>query len=277
MERMFYKEEEKRINNLAPVAGAGVPTWKSILIILMMTLFLISATWSVKTEADSHETNPVPGVNATFAPEEQSDADSVIIDNDKGASDEGIVTADDKITTQNDDYKELTSYQKFSVLIYNYKWYLAIFFFLMTLLFSFLFLKKNNVKDWMSSTWDLTKEMIPLLFAGIFIAGFLLRIIPDSWIYTTLGNNSIFANFFASILGAGTYFANCTEVAIIDGLMRAGVAKGPALALLLSGPVVSLPSLFITWSILGAKKTLTYVGLVILFSTLAGFIFGMII
>lgn len=119
-----------------------------------------------------------------------------------------------------------------------------------------------------------------MLFAGVLIAGFLFGrpgregIIPSAYVSYLVGGNSIFSNFFASIVGALMYFATLTEVPILQGLLGAGMGKGPALALLLAGPALSLPSMLVIKTVLGTKKTLTYVALVVLLSSLAGMIYG---
>ena len=123
----------------------------------------------------------------------------------------------------------------------------------------------------------------PFLFIGVLAAGFLLgrpgheALIPSAWIEGLLGGNSLLTNFFASIAGAFMYFATLTEVPIIQGLMGAGMGKGPALALLLAGPALSLPSILVIARTIKWKKTLAFLGLVVLFSTLAGYIFGLIV
>ena len=123
----------------------------------------------------------------------------------------------------------------------------------------------------------------PLLFIGVLAAGFLLgrlgheALIPSAWIEGLLGGNSLLTNFFASIAGAFMYFATLTEVPIIQGLMGAGMGKGPALALLLAGSALSLPSILVIARTIKWKKALAFLGLVVLFSTLAGYIFGLIV
>jgi len=148
-------------------------------------------------------------------------------------------------------------------------------------LFSFfLSFEKGELKDWLGSTWDFAKLIIPLLFLGVMIAGAFLgrpgyeAWMPSQWIATAVGGNSLGANFFASFSGAFMYFATLTEVPILQGLLGSGMGKGPALALLLSGPALSLPSMLVINTVLGFKKTAVFVSLVIIMSTLTGYVFG---
>lgn len=145
--------------------------------------------------------------------------------------------------------------------------------------------RKGELADWVDSSWTFAKQILPLLLGGVLVAGFLLGgpggadrgIIPNSWIVSLVGGNSIQANLFASVVGAFMYFATLTEVPILEGLLKSGMGQGPALALLLAGPALSLPSMLVIRSVLGTKKTLVFVGLVIILSTLAGLIFGSIV
>lgn len=141
---------------------------------------------------------------------------------------------------------------------------------------------KDEVSSWMDATWFFTKQIIPLLFAGVIVAGFLLGrpgldngIIPSEWIAAVVGGNSLQANFAASLAGALMYFATLTEVPILQGLIGSGMGKGPALALLLAGPALSLPSMLVIVRVIGAKKGLTYAGLVVVMATLSGWLYGM--
>lgn len=139
-------------------------------------------------------------------------------------------------------------------------------------------------KEWTLSSWDFTKQIMPLLALGVIVAGFLLGsthdtthiagIIPENWISSLVGGNSVFANFFASIVGAFMYFATLTEIPILQGLLAAGMGKGPALALLLAGPSLSLPNMLVIRSVIGLQKTLVYVGLVVIMATISGLIYG---
>lgn len=139
---------------------------------------------------------------------------------------------------------------------------------------------KDDLKEWLIATRDFAVQILPLLFGGVLVAGFLLgrpghdALIPSAWIGSLLGGNSILSNFFASFAGALMYFATLTEIPIVQGLLGAGMGQGPALALLLAGPSLSLPSILVIAGELGWKKTLVYVGLVVVLSTLAGLAFG---
>ncbi|HNW45617.1 MAG TPA: permease [Elusimicrobiales bacterium] len=134
--------------------------------------------------------------------------------------------------------------------------------------------------DWLEQTWGLAKMIVPLLFYGVFAAGFFLGrpgvegMIHSAWISMAVGGNSILANFFASVVAAFMYFATLTEIPILQGLMGSGMGKGPALALLLAGPALSLQSMLILKQIMGFKKTAAYVGLVVFMSTITGWFYG---
>jgi uncharacterized protein len=141
---------------------------------------------------------------------------------------------------------------------------------------------KGESGQWFLSSWTFTKQILPPLLVGVLIAGFLLGrpggqgIIPPNWIHRAVGGNSVQANFFASIAGAFMYFATLTEVPILKGLMDNGMGKGPALALLLAGPALSLPNMLVIRTVIGTKKTLVYVSLVVIMATISGIIFGVI-
>ena len=142
---------------------------------------------------------------------------------------------------------------------------------------------KQEMIQWGESTWGFAGQILPLLFAGVLAAGFLLGrpghdgIIPTQYIEILVGGNSIRANFFASIAGAFMYFATLTEVPILEGLLGSGMGQGPALALLLAGPALSLPNMLVIRSVIGTQKTVVFVGIVILLSTVAGIVFGRIL
>ncbi|MDX9932735.1 MAG: permease [Bacteroidales bacterium] len=144
--------------------------------------------------------------------------------------------------------------------------------------------RDQDNKEWTYSTWGFAKQILPLLAVGVITAGFLLGsthddvsiagVIPNEWISSLVGGNSVFSNFFASIVGAFMYFATLTEVPILQGLIASGMGKGPALALLLAGPSLSLPNMLVIRGVIGTQKTVVYVLLVIAMATLSGLIYG---
>jgi uncharacterized membrane protein YraQ (UPF0718 family) len=136
--------------------------------------------------------------------------------------------------------------------------------------------------EWFSTTWGFARQILPLLFFGVLLAGALLGrpghegLIPSEWVHAAVGGNSLWANLFASVAGAFMYFATLTEVPILQGLLGSGMGKGPALALLLAGPALSLPNMLVIRSVMGTKKTITFVLLVIVMAATSGIIFGAI-
>jgi len=167
--------------------------------------------------------------------------------------------------------------------IFQYKWYLAIAFVLLFIYILFNWFQKKEITPWLESSWSFTQQILPLLFLGIFFAGLLLGrpgeegFIPSRFIATLVGGNSLSANFFASIVGAFMYFATLTEIPILQGLIGSGMGQGPALALLLAGPALSLPNMLVIRSVVGTKKTLVYITLVVIMATISGMIYGNII
>jgi uncharacterized membrane protein YraQ (UPF0718 family) len=139
---------------------------------------------------------------------------------------------------------------------------------------------RGETETWFNVSWDFAKQMLPLLLAGVLVAGLLLGrpgaegLIPSQWIAGLVGGNSVWANLFASLIGAFMYFATLTEVPILQGLIGAGMGKGPALALLLAGPALSLPNMLVIRSVLGNRKTIAFVALVVVMATFSGWLFG---
>jgi uncharacterized membrane protein YraQ (UPF0718 family) len=164
--------------------------------------------------------------------------------------------------------------------IYQAKWFIGVFFAIGLAWMIITWFKKEELKEWTSSTWIFAKQIIPLLFAGVLIAGFLLGrpgqegLIPSHWVADLVGGNGLGATLFASVAGALMYFATLTEIPILEGLLGAGMGQGPALALLLAGPALSLPNMLVIRSIIGTKKTLVYITLVVIMATISGLIYG---
>jgi uncharacterized membrane protein YraQ (UPF0718 family) len=172
----------------------------------------------------------------------------------------------------------------FFLSVYNIKWYLTG---ALLLILTYMLIKwfdKIERISWVDSTWGFAKQILPLLFAGVLVAGLLMGrpdsdsgLIPAEFVASVVGGNSLGANLIASVAGAFMYFATLTEVPILQGLLGSGMGEGPALALLLAGPALSLPNMLVIRSVIGTKKTVVFVALVIFFATITGLFYGSII
>jgi hypothetical protein len=171
----------------------------------------------------------------------------------------------------------------FWMAVWSVKWYITLGFLILLGLELWSWFRKDEIANWGQASWGFAKQILPLLFAGVLVAGFLLgrpgheALIPERWIQSLVGGNSLWANLFASVSGALMYFATLTEVPILQGLIGSGMGQGPALALLLAGPALSLPSMLVIRSIIGTQKMLVYSGLVVILSTIAGMIYGILV
>ncbi len=167
--------------------------------------------------------------------------------------------------------------------IFSVKWYVTTILLVFLAYIIYKWFNSEERGEWVGSTWGFAKQILPLLFVGVLIAGFLMGrpgtdsgLIPSEYVSAVVGGNSLLANLIASVAGAFMYFATLTEIPIIQGLVGSGMGKGPSLALLLAGPALSLPNMLVIRSVLGTKKTVTYVSLVIVFATLTGMVYGAI-
>jgi len=164
--------------------------------------------------------------------------------------------------------------------IFALKWYITVFLLIVLGWMLKAWFTKDECVSWIDATWGFMKQIFPLLFAGVIVAGFLLgrpghpALIPEHYIQSLLGGNSLWANLFASVAGAFMYFATLTEVPILQGLLGAGMGKGPALALLLAGPALSLPNMLVIGGVMGVKKTVVFCSIIVVMSTIAGMVYG---
>lgn len=264
----FFRKEEKEKADVAMAVGeadGGRPLWQTALFFASMVAILVFANWGKPEGTDGF----FAAVHAIKWPLTLTAAGGLYL----------MLVLWFRLTL----WKMVTAALPVAVLAVLYpKQHLLIFGLGVFLLSLFLSLDKGEPGEWFSSSWDFAKQIFPLLIGGVLVAGILLGrpghegLIPSEWIAWAVGGNSLAANFFASIAGAFMYFATLTEVPILQGLIGSGMGQGPALALLLAGPALSLPSMLVLNSIMGFKKTVVFITLVVIFSTLAGFIYGMI-
>jgi len=247
MHLIFRKEELQKANAQVtiPQQETTRPLWKNAVYFATMVAILVFANWARSGD-----------VRAVFTGQEHEIPSSLL----KGV----------------EDVKKQTLYEW----IHRARWIIvAILLFFFALMVRSWF-ARDELLQWLDSTWSFTVQILPLLLAGVLIAGLLLArpgregLIPTKWINAAVGGNSIRANLFAAVAGAFMYFATLTEVPILQGLIGAGMGKGPALALLLAGPAVSLPNMLVIRSVIGTKKTIVFVALVIVMATCSGIIFG---
>jgi len=164
--------------------------------------------------------------------------------------------------------------------IFSVKWYLTAGLLVILGFMLKRWFRREERLEWVESTWGFMKQILPLLGAGVLVAGFMLgrpghaALIPEQWIQSALGGNSLWSNLFASVAGALMYFATLTEIPILQGLIGAGMGKGPALALLLAGPALSLPNMLVIGGVMGWKKTAVFCSIIVVMSTIAGLIYG---
>lgn len=240
---------------------------KNALFLAAMLLFLIFSDWFnpgnvvVKT-SDGREFNAV-------VIHETKDQMEFQLEQDLGDMKSG-----DKITLPKGDIVKTTDRQSWVMTVYHNRWYMAGLCGLAVLVMAWRWFAKDELRLWMSNTWDFAKMLVPLLYGGVFVVGFISVLIPEKQVAQLVGDNSLRANLVASVIGAFWYFATLTEIPITQALMKLGMHNGPVLALLLAGPALSLPSMIVIQRIMGTLKTIVFVGLVIIMSTIVGMFFG---
>ena len=278
MHLIYRKEEtEKNIAQMAmPEPEVSRPLWKNALYFASMVGILIFANW-----ARSGDIRAVflccPGGLTAYKVEGtlvSRTEDTITILDTSGKTNE--IPAE--LLQEIKDVEKNNFYE----LIFGIRWILVLILLAGFLIMVLSWFNRNELSQWIGATWDFAWQILPLLLAGVLIAGFLLGrpgpghqgVIPTGWVNRAVGGNSIWANLFAAVAGAFMYFATLTEVPILQGLMGAGMGKGPALALLLAGPALSLPNMLVIRSVMGTQKTMVFVTLVIVMAAISGMIFG---
>jgi len=267
---LIFRREEKEKSEAAlrmPESAASErPLWKTSLYFLCMILFLVFSDWfNPGTATVTLQDGTEMKVHVRYETK-----DNLTLQ----LYDEGGETMQEVKTYDRSEIKAIVPVPSLTLSIHKIRWYLAGVMFLAVLAMVYAWFPPEEVGQWMSATWDFTTMLVPLLYGGVFLVGFISVFIPEKQVALLVGDNSLTSNFIASVVGAFFYFATLTEVPITEMLVKLGMAKGPALALLLAGPALSLPSMLVIRSIMGTKKTLVFIALVVLMATLTGIIFG---
>ena len=180
----------------------------------------------------------------------------------------------DKITLSKAEITNIQEQQTWVIAIYHIRWYLAGLMALAVLIMTWRWFEKDEICKWMKNTWKFTKLLVPLLYGGVFIVGFVSVLLPEKQVAQWVGDNSLRSNLVASVIGAFWYFATLTEIPITQALMKLGMHNGPVLALLLAGPALSLPNILVIRKVMGNSKTIVFILLVVVMSTIVGMFFG---
>jgi uncharacterized membrane protein YraQ (UPF0718 family) len=182
--------------------------------------------------------------------------------------------AGDKISLEKTQIAQTQEQKTWVIAVHHIRWYLAALCGLGVALMAWRWFEREEIREWMTNTWNFAKLLVPLLFGGVFIVGFISVLLPEKQVAQYVGDNSIRSNLIASVIGAFWYFATLTEIPITQALMKLGMNKGPVLALLLAGPALSLPSILVIRRVMGNARTLVFIVLVVVMSTIAGMVFG---
>jgi len=186
----------------------------------------------------------------------------------------GSARPGDKIILPKTEIVEMQEQRTWVITIHHIRWYLAGLCGLAVLIMAWRWFQPGEIREWMQNTWQFTKLLVPLLYGGVFVVGFVSVLLTEKQVARWVGDNSLWANLVASVVGTFWYFATLTEIPITQALMKLGMHKGPVLALLLAGPALSLPNMLVIRSVIGMKKTVVFVLLVIAMATISGTIFG---
>jgi len=240
---------------------------KTALYLACMILFLIFSDWYnpgnvVVNTSDGRQFKAV-------IIHETKDAVRFQLEEDLADSNSG-----DKITLDKGEIADMQEQKTWIIRLHHIRWYLAGLCGLAVALMAWRWFERDELKEWMHNTWKFAKLLVPLLFGGVFVVGFVSMLLPEKQVAQYVGDNSLRSNLVASVIGAFWYFATLTEIPITQALMKLGMHKGPVLALLLAGPALSLPSILVIQKVMGNKKTIVFILLVVVMSTIVGMLFG---
>ena len=268
---LVFRRGEKRRSEIAMAMPEPPPSrrplWKTAAYFVAMILFLIFSDWANTNDV----TIAMKDGTALAANVRYSTRDALDIQQYQS---DGRLSAD-VTRLRKADIASVTAAPSFTMTVHGVRWYLAGIFGLAVLWMVWRWFDRDEVKQWMQATWDFGMMIVPLLFGGVFLTGFIGALIPERHVAAWVGGEGLWSNFVAAFVGMIWYFATLTEIPIVEMLMRLGMGKGPALSLLLAGPALSLPSIMVIYKIVGWRKTLVFCVLTVAMSTLVGWLFGM--
>lgn len=270
MSIIFRKAERTKIKAALQMPEPEKPRrhiGKTALYLACMVLFLVFSDWFN------------PG-NVVVKTTDGRDFKAVVIHETKDTvrfqleEDLGSEKAGDKIMLPKHSIVEMQERKTWVLTVYHIRWYLAGLCGLAVVIMAWRWFERDEIREWMLNTWQFTKLLVPLLYGGVFVVGFVSVLLPEKQVAQWVGDNSLRSNLVASIIGTFWYFATLTEIPITQALMNLGMHKGPVLALLLAGPALSLPNILVIRKVMGNRKTLVFIMLVVVMSTIVGMFFG---
>lgn len=269
MALIFRREEHTRsqVRAQLPEDESLRPLWKNGLFLGCMVAFLVFSDWF--NPGNVVVRTAQGGQFAAVTLQEMKDAVVFQLEQDWNGQPSG-----QKVTLPKTDIAGIEEARTWVMAVYHARWWLAGIMGLAVVGMAWNWFSREELRAWMGNTWDFAKSIVPLLFGGVFVTGFIGALLPQSFIAGLVGDNSLQSNLVASVIGAFWYFATLTEIPICEALQKLGMHSGPLMALLLAGPALSLPSILVLRSVMGGKKTLVFTGLVVLMGTLAGKLFG---
>lgn len=274
MAALFQKDDEARtaaVMALPDPPPAKRNLWQTAVFFAAMITFLVFADWANPSQTIL-ETKDGRVMHGTVL-QKTGEMYRVQLQQPLGELNKGakLTLSTEEIVSERDWTPE--NY-RWAAWVFHHRWYFSGICFLATLAMVGAWFDRQELGEWMSQTWSFSKSIIPLLFGGVLITGFVGALIPEEWVAKLVGGDSFRANLIASVIGGMWYFATLTEIPILEALLGLGMGRGPALALLLAGPALSLPSIAVIYSVMGFKKTATFVVLTVIMSTIVGMIFG---
>uniref|UniRef100_A0A7C5AKB6 Permease n=1 Tax=Desulfobacca acetoxidans TaxID=60893 RepID=A0A7C5AKB6_9BACT len=270
---IFRKEEKAKVAAamaLPPPEAPRRPFWQTTVFFFSLVLFLIFAAWVTPRDVTLH-LNDGRQVKAVVLEERFHDMIFQLAQDFDGKK------KDDQLIVTKERILRLERQPSLALTIAQVHFYVAGAFLLVILLMLWRWFTVPEIHEWLQHTWEFTKLLAPLLYGGVLAVGFVSALIPPHYVASLVGDNSLFSNFSAALIGAFWYFATLTEVPITQALIKMGMAKGPALALLLAGPALSLPNMIVIGRVMGWKKATVFVSLVVILATFVGLGFGWLV
>jgi len=267
----FRRGERKKAETAVHVPEPDAPKrplWKTVLYFACMVAFLVFSDWYNTNDVTlTMKDGTVLKANIRYATQDTMDIQEYGADGHLGSNVRRLSRSD---------VQRAEPAGGFVMTVHGIKWYLAAACGLAVLLMVWRWFDRSEIKEWMHNTWSFAKLLVPLLFGGVFVVGFVGKLLPEEHVAGWVGDNSLSSNLVASVIGAFWYFATLTEIPICEALRKLGMHDGPMLALLLAGPALSLPNMLVIRSVMGNRKTLVFIALVVVISTISGMLFGML-